>query len=172
MKRSTLIILLMLLSSTAMMAQSTVLEGRVIGQNDVPQAVVNRQTTQFPDAKVIKWKLQKATGVRGNSAERYVAVFKLGKRPLSNAKYKPDGTLLFFSEYYGPRTIPEIIKPDLSKNFSGHNITSGVHIKLYERQKEYYRIRLKKGAQLTYVFYDKEGNQVDRSTLPKDADFN
>ncbi|MEO0528262.1 MAG: hypothetical protein AAFZ89_13600, partial [Bacteroidota bacterium] len=60
---------------------------------------------------------------------------------------------------------------DLDANFSDYRVTGGTHIKLYKTQKEYYRVRLKKGALITYVFYDKNGAQVDRAKLPQDADF-
>mgnify|MGYP001791142428 FL=1 len=94
-----------------------------------------------------------------------------GKRPLSNARYTPSGVLIYYAGYYGPKTIPGFLLPDLESGFPGYRITGGTHIKLYQTQKEYYRIRLKKGSTITYVFYDKLGNQIDRNKLPKDAEF-
>ena len=151
--------------------QTTKFEGKIISENEVPQQVIASQNANFGNKKVIRWKRQESTGRNGNSFTRYVSFMREGKRPLSNARYSLEGELIFYAEYYGSKNIPTMLATDLESNFSGYRITGGTHIKLYKTQKEYYRIRLKKGSTITYVFYDKFGNQVDRNKLPKDADF-
>lgn len=153
------------------LGQSTTFKGRIIPEKEVPSEVLNSQLSNFKDVKVIRWKRQQSTGRKGNSIIRYVSFMREGKRPLSNARYSAEGEILFYSEYYSPRTIPNLLGPDLAKNFPDQRITGGVRIKLFKTEKEYYRVRLKKGSTVTYVFYDKEGNQVDRNKLPKDIDF-
>lgn len=152
-------------------AQTTTFEGSIIAESEVPLEVIASQAKNFEGKKVVRWKQQKSSGRKGNSFTRYVSVMKEGKRPLSNARYTPNGELLYYAEYYGSKNIPSFLLPDLRESFPGHRITGGTHIKLYQTQKEYYRIRLKQSSTVTYVFYDKNGNQVDRNRLPKDADF-
>ncbi|MEM6895088.1 MAG: hypothetical protein AAF554_15435 [Bacteroidota bacterium] len=152
-------------------AQTTKFEGSIINASEVPSAVIASQAENFEGKKVVRWKRQNSKGRKGNSFTRYVSVMKEGKRPLSNARYTPSGELLYYAEYYGSKNIPAFLLPDLEASFPGYRITGGTHIRLYKTQKEYYRIRLKKTSTITYVFYDKNGNQVDRNKLPKDADF-
>ncbi|MEL6917559.1 MAG: hypothetical protein AAFO99_07490 [Bacteroidota bacterium] len=159
------------LYSTFLWGQSTTFEGQIIPVDRVPEEVVTTHETNFGGKKTLRWKYQKSKGRKGNSFTRYVAVMKEGKRPLSNARYSPDGTLIYYAEYYGTKTIPSLLRSDLDANFSDYRVTGGTHIKLYKTQKEYYRVRLKKEALITYVFYDKNGTQVDRAKLPQDADF-
>ncbi len=161
-----------LLLPALMTAQNASFEGRVINGEEVPEVVRATQDESFEDKKVVRWRYQKSTGAKGNSYERYIATMKEKKRPLSNARYAPDGELIYYAEYYGARTIPALLKPDLEKNFPNHRPTGGTHIKLYRTKKEYYRIRLKKGSTVTYVFYNRNGNQIDRNQLPSDAEFN
>ncbi len=151
--------------------QTTTFEGRIISEEEVPEMVLNAQVNHFADAKIVRWKRQHSKGRVGNSFIRYVAVMKEGKRPLSNARYSSEGEILYYTEYYGHKSIPDFLRPDLQQNFAGHRATGGTHVRLYTTKKEYYRIRLKKGSTVTYVFYDKNGNQVDRNQLPKDTDF-
>ena len=151
--------------------QSTTFKGPIISVGEVPSEVITAQNANFEGKKVVRWKSQESTGRQGNSFTRYISVMKEGKRPLSNARYTPSGVLIYYAEYYGPKTIPGFLLPDLESGFPGYRITGGTHIKLYQTQKEYYRIRLKKGSTITYVFYDKLGNQIDRNKLPKDAEF-
>ncbi|MEM1340185.1 MAG: hypothetical protein AAGF96_20685 [Bacteroidota bacterium] len=151
--------------------QSNQFEGRMVTEDEVPEEVLASHEDNFAGKKVVRWRFQRSTGANGTTLERYVVTMKEGKRPLSNARYTPDGELIFYAEYYGSKTIPGKLMPDLKENFPAHRITGGTHIKLYKTKKEYYRIRLKKGSTVTYVFYDKDGNQVDRNQLPADADF-
>ncbi|MEO0573441.1 MAG: hypothetical protein AAF039_17195 [Bacteroidota bacterium] len=151
--------------------QSTTFEGGIISQGEVPEMVLGSQVDNFGDTKVVRWKRQRSTGRKGNGLTRYIAVMKEGKRPLSNARYSPVGEILYYAEYYGHKTIPDFLSADLKQNFVGHKATGGTHIKLYRSKKEYYRIRLKKGSAITYVFYDENGNQVDRNQLPESANF-
>ncbi|MEM9363125.1 MAG: hypothetical protein AAGA43_10840 [Bacteroidota bacterium] len=160
-----------LFSTGILYCQTTKFEGRIVTENEVPEEVIDSHTANFGNKKVIRWKKQESIGRKGNKLLRYVSVMKEGKRPLSNARYAPDGELIFYAEYYGSKNVPEFLLPDLKSSFSGYRITGGTHIKLYKTKKEYYRIRLKGGSTITYVFYDKNGNQVDRNTLPKDAEF-
>ncbi len=159
------------LMSLATMAQSTTFKGSIVLEDEVPDVVLSAQKSNFGDKKVVRWKKQTSTGRKGNSFTRYVSVMKEGKRPLSNARYSPEGEILYYAEYYGSKTIPTLLARDLNSNFSSYRITGGTHIKLYKTKKEYYRVRLKKGSMVTYVYYDKNGNQVDRNQLPSDADF-
>ena len=166
------ILFVTLLSFHALLSgQSNRFEGRVIPAEEVPASVLASQENNFTGKKVVRWRFQRSTGVKGNSIDRYVVTMKEGKRPLSNARYAPDGELIYYAEYYGLKTIPDFLVPDLRENFPGQRTTGGTHIKLYKTKKEYYRIRLKKGSTVTYVFYDKNGNQVDRNKLPADANF-
>ncbi|MEM1260651.1 MAG: hypothetical protein AAGH81_19155 [Bacteroidota bacterium] len=151
--------------------QPTTFDGRIISEGEVPEMVLNAQVDNFGDTKIVRWKRQRSSGPKGNSLTRCVAVMKEGKRPLSNARYSPAGEILYYAAYYGHKTIPDFLRPDLQEGFTGHRATGGTHIRLYKTKKEYYRIRLKKGSTVTYVFYDKNGNQVDRNKLPKDANF-
>lgn len=165
------LLLAALFTTSVLFGQTTKFEGRIVSENEVPKEVINSQIGNFGNKKVVRWKRQESIGRKGNRLLRYVSVMKEGKRPLSNARYAPDGELIFYAEYYGSKNIPELLRPDLESNFSGYRTTGGTHIKLYKTKKEYYRIRLKKGSTVTYVFYDKNGNQVDRNQLPADADF-
>ncbi|PRX56855.1 hypothetical protein [Flagellimonas meridianipacifica] len=165
------ILSLVSLAFFAAIGQTTKFEGSIVSAEEIPEAVLSSQQANFGDKKVIRWKRQESTGRKGNSFTRYVSFMKEGKRPLSNARYSAEGEILYYSEYYGPKTIPGLLRPDLEENFSGSKVTGGVHIKLYKTKKEYYRIRLKKGSIVSYVYYDKNGGQVDRNQLPSDVDF-
>ncbi len=156
---------------TSILGQATKFEGRIIAPSEVPTQVMNAQKENFGAKKVVRWKRQQSTGRGGKTYLRFVSFMKEGKRPLSNARYSGEGDLLYYAEYYGSKNIPDFLRADLTQNFEGQRITGGTHIRLYKTKKEYYRIRLKNGSTVTYVFYDKNGNQIDRNKLPSDANF-
>lgn len=171
MKKTVVAIALFSFGLFGLNAQTNTFKGSIISESEVPESILSAQEENFSGKKIVRWKKQESTGRRGNSFTRYVVVMKEGKRPLSNARYTPDGSLLYYAEYYGPKNIPAFLLPDIESRFSEFRITGGTHIKLYKTQKEYYRVRLKNTNVTSYAFYDKQGNPIDRKDLPKEAEF-
>ena len=167
----TVLFVSLLWASFILNAQKTSFQGSIVSEEDVPSDVLKSQASAFPSSKVVRWKEQISTGRKNNSIVRYVSLMKEGKRPLSTARFKESGELIYFAEYYNSKTVPDFLKESLAADFGDSRLTSGTHIKLFELNKEYYRIRLKKAGVISYVFYDKKGNQVDRTQLPKEAVF-
>jgi len=159
------------LSFMVALAQSTKFEGRVVSQDEIPTVFKSTQAEHFGDQKVIRWKRQESKGRKDQAFIRFVAVMKKGKGLFSNARFAEKGELLYYAEYYDRKTIPDFLRKNLEQNFPNQKATGGTRVSIYRTKKEYYRIRLKAGNTVTYVFYDKNGNPIDRNQLPSDGHF-
>ncbi|WP_133240818.1 hypothetical protein [Marixanthomonas spongiae] len=166
MKNTTLLIILLVCFPLFAKAQDVNRNQPTIAESDVPQAVLSNQDTLFPGGFISEWQLQKGFDATDDKVVRYISIFEEDGRPGSSASYLPNGTLIFHSEFMLAETIPETVRLKLQFDYKDYDVERADFITLYAPKREIYRIHLRKNTAVLHTYYDINGNQIPKETLP------
>ncbi|MDN3724022.1 hypothetical protein QRD02_06480 [Aequorivita sp. SDUM287046] len=159
-------LLLFLLFSAVLPAQNVKNNTQFIPQSEVPLPVLERQKSVFPTNFVSEWQVQKINEMQDAPNLRYIAKFEEDGRPGFSASYFPDGLLLYHSEFIPGEIIPAPVRLKIEENYKDFTIHNSEFISLYYPQREIYLVKLMDDMQMQYVFYDTNGNEIDKNNLP------
>lgn len=143
------------------------LQAKKVEVTDVPQVVKDAYAANFT-AEIIRWELHQAKKA-DKTGEKYVAIFKENNLDC-RARFKKDGTSISYSTYFKKENLPANIKAAAEKEFAGFMAQGGQKVKVFKNNKEYYKVRLSKGAQKGVFFCDLEGNPIEKKNVPQEAD--
>jgi len=167
MKKTTLITLFLAVFSVSFSwAQYHSISRTVIQESEVPLAVIDSQRTQFYDGFVTEWQIHQKDDSWENDLTHYMATFKKDGRFGNYAYYSPEGTLYAYSLFVNPYDLGESIQELSQKSFEGSRIKSAELIDIEDPQVKIYRIRMNNEGQLNYLYFDINGNPIDKNRLP------
>jgi hypothetical protein len=145
-----------------MQAQVTV-NIQKVDASAVPSAVINAQAGYFSGVTVKYW--EKQTGsAKDKSGDRYIANFDQ-----TRARYYSNGTGGTATTYYAAKQLPQAIQDAAAANYAGYALISGERVVVLATSSEVYRIQLRKGAQKLVVYVDANGQEISKSSLPKEV---
>jgi len=82
---------------------------KAIDASEVPQVVLDAQSSLFSGSEVDQWRIQEGEGGRGNSGTNYIATFVLeGQR--TRARYSEDGKGIVAVTYFKANELPSAIQ--------------------------------------------------------------
>lgn len=168
MKNSNYISALLVLFMTNATAQYSNIERTTINESDVPEEVIRAQRMEFPGGFVTNWKFHKKQIAVDNDATYYMAAFKKAGRLGNYSYYTDTGKLLAYSLYMTRFDLPESIQNAAMNNLNGSVIKSAELIDLENPKRTIYRVRLNSDGSLQYIYFDNNGNQIDKRKLPPD----
>jgi hypothetical protein len=137
-----------------------------INEAAVPETVQQAQQWQFPDGFVTGWKYHSLQQDIEDDTTYYMASFKRGGRPGNYAYFSADGTLLAYSLYVSSDDLPAGIQENAGRKLNGSVIKSAELIDLENPKRQLYRVRLNSDGLLKYIYFDMNGNLLERATLP------
>jgi hypothetical protein len=150
-------------------AQYKDIDTKVIPENDVPEEIIKSQRKQFYDGFVTQWKLHTQNKANQNDTTYYMANFKNKGRRGNYAYYSTLGDLLASSIYMSPFDIPGNIKEYCINKYQETKIKSAELILIGSQNRQIYRVRLNKDGALTYLYFDTNGNPIDKRQVPPET---
>jgi hypothetical protein len=139
-----------------------------INTNEVPELVTNAQRNKFNDGFVTKWNVHKESDKVENDALYYMATFKKKGRLGNYAYYTEQGDLLAYSLFVDSFEVPANIREYCFRKYDNAKIKAAELIDLENPQRFIYRVRLNADGQLTYLYFDTNGNPIDKFKLPRE----
>lgn len=97
-----------------------------------------------------------------------MATFKKQGRLGNYAYYTPEGELLAYSLFVDGFDLPDNIQEYCFRNYNQSRIKAAELIDLENPQQFIYRVRLNAEGLLTYVYFDNNGNPIDKFKLPRE----
>ncbi len=168
MKNSLYITIGLFLLSHVAIAQYSNINRENIDTNDVPENVAQAQKEQFRNGFVTNWKVHKKDKKVQNDTPYYMATFKKQGRLGNYAYYSEEGDLLAYSLFVDSFDLPENIQEYCFRNYNQTKIKAAELIDLENPQQFIYRVRLNAEGLLTYLYFDTNGNPVDKFNLPRE----
>jgi hypothetical protein len=168
MKNTLSIASFLLLFTQSIFAQYSNIAREDINTIDVPELVTRAQRNKFNDGFVTKWKVHKESDKVENDAPYYMATFKKKGRLGNYAYYTEQGDLLAYSLFVDSFEVPANIREYCFRNYNDAKIKAAELIDLENPQQFIYRVRLNADGQLTYLYFDANGNPIDKFKLPKE----
>lgn len=138
----------------------------IIKESEVPIAVIESQRKQFYDGFVTEWQIHEKDDSWENDLTHYMATFKKDGRFGNYAYYSPEGTLYAYSLFVNPFDLGESIQELSQKSYEGSRIKSAELIDIEDPQVKIYRIRMNNEGQLNYLYFDINGNRINKNQLP------
>jgi hypothetical protein len=139
-----------------------------INTNEVPELVIKAQRDKFSDGFVTNWKVHKESDKVENDIQYYMATFKKKGRLGNYAYYTKHGNLLAYSLFVDSFEVPANIREYCFQNYNNAKIKAAELIDLENPQRFIYRVRLNADGQLTYLYFDTNGNPIDKFKLPRE----
>ncbi len=149
-------------------AQYSSIARETISTNEVPEVVTKAQRNKFNDGFVTTWKVHKESDKVENDTLYYMATFKKKGRLGNYAYYTEQGGLLAYSLFVDSFEVPANIREYCFRNYNDAKIKAAELIDLENPQQFIYRVRLNADGQLTYLYFDTNGNPIDKFKLPRE----
>ena len=165
-KLITLTFVIVFLCPISTHAQYHSIKRTVIQESEVPLSVIDAQRKQFYDGFVTEWQLHQKDDSWENDLTHYMATFKKDGRFGNYAYYSPQGELYAYSLLVNPFDLGESIQELSQKSYEGSRIKSAELIDIENPQVQIYRIRMNNEGQLNYLYFDINGNPIDKNRLP------
>jgi hypothetical protein len=166
MKNTIYITIVTLFLYTSVLAQYSNIKRTILTTDEVPKEVQLSHQRQFNDGFVTGWKLHKRNVERPGDVEHYMAAFKKQGRLGNYAYYTQTGELLAYSLFVDGKDLPGNIREYCLRNFNTSSVKSAELIDLENPQRFIYRVRLNAGGSLNYLYFDSNGNKIDKFKLP------
>jgi hypothetical protein len=167
MKKLTLLVFAaLILSPICTFAQYHSIKRTVIQESEVPSEIIDAQRKQFYNGFVTEWQIHEKDASWENDLTHYMATFKKDGRFGNYAYYSPKGTLYAYSLFVNPFDLGESIQELSQKSFEGSRIKSAELIDIEDPQVQIYRVRMNNEGQLNYLYFDINGNRIDKNQLP------
>jgi hypothetical protein len=148
--------------ATARSASSTPVDA-----SQVPQVVQDAHNQKFQGATLTRWELKQATGKK--EVQWYTALFTTSDGVKARSRYKADGTTISSSQYYGAAKAPEAIKSAAASRFSGYTLTGCEQISVPSKNKNFYRVKLRKGSTKVVTYMDETGAEITKEKAPAEV---
>ncbi len=155
-----------LLAINCLFGQYSDIERSEIPEGQVPSAVLVSQQREFNQGFVTGWKIHTKNNALAEDVDYFMATFKNKGRLGNYAYYTVTGELLAYSLFVDARDLPENIQEYCFRNFNNSNIKSAELIDLENPQQFIYRVRLNEDGILNYLYFDNNGNVIDKFKLP------
>jgi hypothetical protein len=168
MKNSLCIAVSIFFFTQSIFAQYSSIDRKAINTSEVPDLVTTAQRTKFSDGFVTKWKLHKESDKVENDKPYYMATFKKQGGLGNYAYYTEQGDLLAYSLFIDSFNVPANIREYCFRNYNNAQIIAAELIDLENPQQFIYRVRLNAEGQLTYLYFDTNGNPIDKFKLPRE----
>jgi len=156
------------LATQIAVAKYSGIDREVINTNEVPEVVTDAQKKQFRTGFVTKWKIHKKNEIFADDSAYYMATFKKQGRLGNYAYYTPEGELLAYSLFVDNFDLPENIQEYCFRNYNNARIKAAEFIDLEKPQQFIYRVRLNADGLLTYIYFNTNGNPIDKFKLPRE----
>ncbi len=166
MKTTLLSSVLLLCFITNGIGQYKDVDRQTINESSVPSEVIRAQNMQFNDGFVIGWKLHVKNKLIQDDLTYYMANFKKNGRVGNYAYYSEIGTLLAYSVYVNSFDLPEGIQDYCNTHFQQKKIKSAELIDIENPKRFVYRVRLNNDGMLRYIYFDNNGNVIEKHKLP------
>lgn len=134
---------------------------------NVPQAVKDAQTKQFPNTQKIKWKV-KAIKTKEGMTKDFIAGF-IGTDGIVKAHYKPDGTAMLNIYHYKADKIPAGVASKAKSNYPNFEIKRGDKLHFLTKNRVVYRLVMTKPAAKLILYTDENGNDAQKVEAAKEA---
>lgn len=138
-----------------------------VSADEVPANVVATQSAIFSVA-VRSWEKQTASG-NNKAGTRYVASFMEQAKIVTRARYTDSGTGLTATTYYRAEQLPTVIQEAAATNYGGYKLESGEKVLYISTKENFFRLRLRKGAQKLVVYVDNNGNELEKNEVPDEV---
>jgi hypothetical protein len=148
--------------AAARSASSTPIEA-----SQVPQVVQDVHNQKFAGTTVTRWELKQATGKK--EIQWYAAAFSSAEGVKARARYKPDGTIISSTHYFGSAKAPEAIKSAAAARYSDYTLTGCEQITIPAKNKNFYRVKLRKGSTKITTYMDETGAEITKDKAPKEV---
>lgn len=168
MKNTLYIAVSLFFMSQSILSQYSSIAREVISTAEVPEVVILAQRNQFSDGFVTEWKMHKESDKIENDTPFYMATFKKKGRLGNYAYYTEQGTLLAYSLFIDSFEVPANIREYCFRNHANAQIKAAELIDLENPQRFIYRVRLNTDGQLIYLYFDTNGNPIDKLKLPRE----
>jgi hypothetical protein len=172
MKKLLSLIVVCLLAITAY-SQAKTKKGKAVARSSsstpvdvaqVPQPVQDTHNQTFPGTTLTRWESRKGSGKK--EIQWYSAVFTTPESTKARARYKADGVLVSSSTHYDAAKAPEAVKSAAASRFSDYTLLGCEKINLPAKNKDFYRVRLKKGSTKVTTYMDETGAEITKEKAP------
>jgi len=160
------LLLCIILPVFSLNAQSGRVTYEDIGEGNVPIAVQESQLNSFPESFVTRWHLQREPFTKVNDTVFYRSSFQQNSVPGHKATYLTNGFLLYSSQFMRKNQLPQTIFLKIKQDHPDFVVEHANFITLYRSKFELYSIRLQEDNRFLDVYYDINGNKIEKDALP------
>lgn len=133
---------------------------QVIAEKDVPQAVLTQYNKDFPNIKAKRWELNK-------NIKQYVVVLNNSDGVATRARYKDDGTKIWFIMNYTPNQLPPNVAAATLAAYPGFKLDWAMQVTNFTNNTVAYDLRLSKAGYVLHAYVNADGTVItDASKLP------
>ncbi len=159
MKRSSLVLFILVFAAAAMMAQSNEDQEQSLKKKDMPKAILDAFAKSYPHAVVKGYSKEVENG-----AAEYEVESKDGTVS-RDVSYAADGSVLAVEESMAYADLPEAARAAITKEYPKHTVASCE--KATKGSTTQYEVHLKLGKKTTEVLFDANGAVVQKEPKVK-----
>lgn len=145
-----------IITATALVLAINTLSAQKVKQAEVPKAVTESFTKNFPGSKAKEWEKEKDT---------YEAEFNLNKVETS-ASFSADGKLMETETEIATSALPKTITEYITKNYPGHKLSEASKI-TDAKGTVTYEAEVKKGKEEMDLIFDSTGAFIKKEVEEK-----
>ena len=128
--------------------------------SQIPDSVKNSQNKLFAGIPVSRWE-EHVSKSSGKGGKQYIAVFTDPNAIRVRARYTSQGKNISVSRFYGSAKLPALVTTAVQR-YAGYKAMGAEEIKSTEKQKTYYKVRLRNEAGSRTVVLDEKGDEVSK----------
>ena len=147
-----------IITSAALVFVINTVSAQKIKESEVPKAVTESFTKNFPGSKAKEWEKEK---------DAYEAEFNLNKVETS-ASFSADGKLMETETEIATSALPKAVADYVTKNYAGHKLSEASKI-VDAKGTVTYEAEVKKGKEEMDLIFDSNGVFVKKEVEEHDA---
>lgn len=147
-----------IITAAALVFTINTLSAQKVKEAEVPKAVTESFSKNFPGSKAKEWEKEKDT---------YEAEFNLNKVETS-ASFKADGTLFETETEIAASALPKAVTDYVTKNYAGHKLSEASKI-VDDKGTVTYEAEVKKGKEEMDLLFDANGTFLKKQVEEKGA---
>jgi hypothetical protein len=131
-----------------------------IDASQIPDSVKNSQNKLFAGISVSRWE-EHISKSPGKGGKQYIASFTDPNGVRVRARYTSQGKNMSVSRFYVSAKLPAVVTTAVQR-YAGYKAMGAEEIKSTEKQKTYYKVRLRNEAGSRTVVLDEKGDEVSK----------
>lgn len=132
----------------------------LIDSSQIPDSVKNAQSKLFAGVTVSRWEEHVSQSPRKGGTQ-YLAEFTDQNGVRLRARYTSQGKNINVTRFYIATKIPAVVTAAMQR-YPGYRAMIAEEIKLIEKQKTFYKVRIRNGTDSRTLILDEKGNEVPK----------